>query len=173
MLPELNKIKGIPPGIILKWEIKKRGLKNKDLAIIVNEHPQTISAILKEKRSITPGLSIKLGESFNVDADYFMLLQASYDVKKAGLKNSIHQTPNLRKIRQALFWDTDFNTIDWYKSKRAILKRIFERGNEQEIKEIINFYGFESVKSEVAKIKDSQLHYFDENVKKYIQNDII
>ena len=123
MLPDINRIKGIHPGVILKWEIKKRGLKNKDLASMVNEHAQTISAILKEKRNINPNLSIKLGESLGVDIDYFMLLQASYDVKKLNAKTIEATTPDLSNIRKVLFWDTDYSKIDWMKNKRAIIKR--------------------------------------------------
>ena len=139
MLPDINKIKGIHPGAILKREVKKRGMKNKELALLVNEHAQTISAILKEKRGINPKLSVKLGESLGVDDDYFMILQASYDVKKLNSSSKSINTPDLSKIRKALFWDTDFSKLDWSKNRTSIIKRIFERGNEYEITEILNF----------------------------------
>ncbi len=168
MLPELNKIKGIHPGAILKREIKKRGLKNKDLAFMVDEHAQTISAILKEKRSVNPKLSIRLGEQLGVEEDYFMLLQASYDVKKACLQKSNKLIPNLKLIRTALFWDTDFDKIDWLKNKRAIIKRVFERGNELEISEILNFYGNTEVRHEIQNIGNSYLDSFSKNVAKYL-----
>jgi hypothetical protein len=35
--------------------------------------------------------------------------------------------------------------IDWQKQKKAIIKRIFERGNEMEKKEITRFYGNETI----------------------------
>ncbi len=168
MLPELNKIKGIHPGVILKREIKKRGIKNKDFASMVNEHAQTISAIIKEKRSINPKLSIKLGENLGIDADYFMILQASYDVKHADISEFKNTIPDLNKIRRILFWDTDFDKIDWQKNKRAIIKRIFERGSEIEIKEILNFYGLEIVQKEIANIKESYLPTFVQNVNRYL-----
>jgi hypothetical protein len=31
--------------------------------------------------------------------------------------------------------------IDWEKQKKAVIKRVFERGNEIEKREIIRFYG--------------------------------
>ncbi len=168
MLPDIEKIKGIHPGIVLKREIRKRGLKNKDLALMVGEHAQTISAILKAKRGINPKLSIKLGKTLDVEADYFMLLQACYDVKKEKSNNLERNTPNINKIRKALFWDTDFDKIDWNKYRYAIIKRILERGNKTEISEIISFYGYEIVKAEAKKIKDSYLPTFKQNVEKYI-----
>ncbi len=168
MLPDLNKIKGIHPGAILKREIKKRGLKNKDLASMIDEHAQTISAILKEKRKINPKLSVKLGMELGVEDDYFMLLQASYDVKKISLKEGAEITPNLKNIRKALFWDTDFDKIDWKRNKRAIVKRVFERGNDAEIHEIMSFYGIEEVRKEIRNIGSSYLDSFDKNAAKFV-----
>lgn len=154
MLPELSKIKGIHPGAILSREIKLRGLKKYELAIAVGEHPQTISSILSEKRGINPKLSIRLGQILGIDEDYFMILQASYEVKKLA-KHDKNVTPELNKIRKILFWDTDFNKIDWVRNQSAIIKRIFERGNEMEIKEIISFYGEEAIRIELMKLKGS------------------
>ncbi len=167
MIPEISRIKGIHPGAILKREIKKRGLKNKELAAMVNEHEQTIGAILKEKRSINPNLSIKLGQKLGVENDFFMLLQAGYDVKQAGLEMVKYETPDLKIIRRALFWDTDFDKMDWNNHKRAIIKRIFERGNDEEISEIIRFYGMETIKKELKSVDNSFLPSFDNNLKRF------
>ncbi|MBL4745545.1 MAG: hypothetical protein JKY08_04185 [Flavobacteriaceae bacterium] len=82
------------------------------MAIYIDEHKQPISAILNKRRSINPKLSIKLSKHFNVDNDYFMLLQSSYDVKVAAeLENNI--TPDINTIRRVVFWDTTFDKIDW------------------------------------------------------------
>ncbi len=167
MIPELSKIKGIHPGAILKRELKSRGLKSKELADQLEEHKQTISAILNERRGINAILSIKLGQFFSIEEDYFMLLQASYEVITAQQKTKVITTPKLDNIRKSLFWDTDFAQIDWQQNKRAIIKRIFERGNEQEIVEIISFYGKKNIISELKTIKSSFFSSFQENVEKY------
>lgn len=166
MLPELSKIKGIHPGAVLKREIKLRGLKNYEFANSIEEYPQTISSILKEKRGINPALSIKLGRKLNIEDDYFMLLQASYDVKKAN-KTGQADTPDLKKIRKILFWDTDFDKIDWINNKKAVIRRIFERGNDTEIKEIISFYGIDTVREVISFIKNDYLPSLRENAEKY------
>lgn len=171
MVPEITKIRGIHPGIILKREIKKRGLKNKELASLVNEYAQTISAILNEKRSINPNLSIKLGIKLGIESDYFMILQASYDVKKAESETLKQETPNLKIIRKILFWDTDFDKIDWSKNKKAIIKRIFERGNDKEICEIMSFYGIDTIKKELKNVNYSFLPSFKYNLKRYKINE--
>ncbi len=172
MLPEISKIKGIHPGAILKRELKNQSLKSSELAKSVNEHKQTISAILNEKRSVNPGLSIKLAKHFGVETDYFMHIQASYDIQIALQKNAEKRTPDLKKIRKIVFWDTDFNLLDWEKQKSAIIKRIFERGNDTEIKEIISFYGLSTVKQTIDATKNNFLSAFNENVKKYLIDNI-
>ncbi len=167
MLPEITKVKGIHPGVILKREIQSLGLKNNELASLVNEHPQTIGAILKERRGINPNLSIKLGHQLGVDDDYFMLLQASYDVKKTVDRIISEKTPDLSKIRKALFWDTDFNKIDWVKNQKPVIKRVFERGNDIEISEIISFYGKIAIRRALKGVSNEFLPAFQENIYKY------
>lgn len=106
-----------------------------ELAKSINEYPQTINAITKERREINPKLSIQLGEYFNIDKDYFMLLQASYEVENA-LKD-VKPNPLLGKIRKSLFWVTDFSKIDIIKHKRYVIQRILERRKKTEIQELI------------------------------------
>jgi len=58
-----------------------------------------------------------------------------------------NQRPNLDIIRKSLFWDTDILKIDWQKHYKSVIRRIFERGNDQEKQEITTFYGAEKVNS--------------------------
>lgn len=76
-----------------------------------------------------------------------MVLQAYFDIEQEKKKQAENSHPDLFKIRPILFWDTNMETIDWHKNKKAIITRIFERGNEDEIQEIIRFYGKEDVLS--------------------------
>lgn len=142
MLPDILKIKGVHPGAVLSRELKIRGIESKQFAAAIDVYPQTLSAIRNEKRGINPTLSIKLGKALGVDDAYFMLLQAYYEVeqaRKALLKDD--RKPNMDLIRPILFWDTDIQKIDWQAQQKAVVKRIFERGNDAEIEEIISFYG--------------------------------
>ena len=166
MLPELSKIKGVHPGAILKRALNRQGLKGSELARHVGEHKQTISAILNKRRDINPKLSIKLSQYFDVEEDYFMLLQASHDVKKI-TESELKKTPNLQNFRKVLFWDTSFHKIDWNKNKKAIIMRVLERGNETEINELISFYGKAVISEEIKSIKSGRLPSFEQNVLKY------
>lgn len=163
MLPELRKIKGVHPGAILRRELKTQNLKGSELAEMLNEHKQTISAILNKRRDINPKLSIKLAKRFDVDEDYFMLLQASYDVKMAAMSEP-KNTPNLSKIRSVIFWDTSIDKIDWSKNRNAIIQRVLERGNTDEINEIISFYGKPTILKEIKTMKKSRLPSFEKNI---------
>ena len=44
-----------------------------------------------------------------------------------------------------MFWDTDIQHIDWERQYRAVIQRVFERGNDADKEEIICFYGAEKV----------------------------
>lgn len=166
MLPALNKIKGIHPGALLKRELNIRVLKGSELADSIGEHRQTISAILNKKRDMNPKLSIKLGKEFKVAPDYFMLLQASYDVYKAKEKLRT-SAPDIKKFRKVIFWDTDIEKLNWHKSRRAIIKRVLERGNQQEVEELIAFYGKKVIADELGKIEGRTLPSLDKNIKEY------
>jgi len=110
-------------------------------------------------------LSIKLSRAFGTDKDYFMLLQASYEVKKA--ESEFRVAPNTDIFRKVIFWDTDFDKIDWDKNKSAVIKRVLERGNKKEIEEIISFYGREIISKEIKTMKKSVLPAFEKNIKDY------
>lgn len=166
MLPQLSKIKGIHPGLVLKRELKRNNIRGNDLAIEIGEHKQTISAILNQRRGINPSISIKLAKKFDIDEDYFMLLQASHDVKKA-LMPKAKRIPNIENFRKVLFWDTSIDKIDWTKNKRAVIKRVLERGNENEINEIIAFYGKEEISNEIKTIESSRMLSFRKNAQAF------
>lgn len=168
MLPELQRIKGIHPGAILKRELKKRNIKAIALANEIKEHPQTINAITKERRKINPKLSYKLGNYFNINHDYFMIIQAAFEV--ASFKKSELEmiNPLEGKFRDSIFWDTRIELIDFERNKRSVIQRILERGNSKEIKSLIKIYSLETIKNEITKIKYSFIPKYNENIQKYI-----
>jgi hypothetical protein len=56
------------------------------------------------------------------------------------LKNAIANTsrPNLHK---RLFWDWRCDAIDWQNLYPSIIARVIERGTNEEMEELIRFYG--------------------------------
>ena len=144
MNEQIETLKGIHPGLFLEYELKRRGLKKGAFAHAVNEYPQTIVAIIKGKRKMNTPLAMRIEKQLGLDEGLLMILQVYYDI--ARLKEQKQKLkPDLTVLRPVLFWDTDIYSIDWDKQKRAVIKRVFERGNQQEKDEIMRFYGRKTV----------------------------
>jgi antitoxin HigA-1 len=141
MNQELEILKGIHPGIILDRKIKERKLSKGRFALMINEYPQTLGAITKGKRSMNIALALKIERELNLAEGFLMTLQVFYDIKLEKRRLIDKSRPDLSKLRQGLFWDTDMEKIDWQRQKRAVIQRIFERGNSIEKEEITRFYG--------------------------------
>jgi antitoxin HigA-1 len=145
MKSNVSIIKGIHPGLILERELKKRHLSKGPFALSLEEYPQTLVSITKGKRRMNTNLALKIESALDIEEGYFMTLQLYYDIKEIKKRqNRLH--PDFSKLRRVLFWDTKMESIDWEKQKNAVIKRVFERGNEIEKKEIIRFYEHENVK---------------------------
>ncbi|OFZ04481.1 MAG: plasmid maintenance system antidote protein [Bacteroidetes bacterium RIFOXYC12_FULL_35_7] len=137
-------IKGVHPGFVLDRELKKRKIRKGFFALSLNEFPQTIVSITKGKRKMNTELSLKIETTLGIEEGFFMTLQIFYDINEAKKKLSA-ETPDLKKLRPVLFWDTNLESIDWQRYKTAVVKRVFERGNKIEKNEIIRFYGKEGI----------------------------
>lgn len=144
MKSELKILKGIHPGLVLERELEKRHLRKGAFALSLQEYPQTLTAITKGKRGMNTALALKIEEALGLEEGYFMILQVYYDIAEEKRKLKI-STTSLPKLRRALFWDTKIEKIDWEKQKRAIIKRVFERGNETEKNELIRYYGKKTI----------------------------
>lgn len=134
------KYKGIHPGIVLKRELEKRSLKQRPFAMAIREHPQTLNAITRGKRNLNTALALKIEHQLKLEEGGLAILQTYYDIRKEKEKQH-SKTPDLSLLRKSLFWDTVMSQIDWEKQYKAVIKRVFERGNETEKNEIRRFYG--------------------------------
>ncbi|AJH14322.1 helix-turn-helix transcriptional regulator [Myroides profundi] len=148
--------KGIHPGIILDRELKKRSIKQRPLALLLDEHPQTFNAITKGKRAMPIPLALKVERELGIEEGTFSILQVYYDIAK--VKETEATKPNISLLTPALFWDTDINKINWTKQYKSVILRIFERGNETDKEEIVRFYGEDKV-NEVLRSADNSLQY--------------
>jgi addiction module HigA family antidote len=68
------------PGRILKRELAARGLSANKLALALRVPSGRITAILNEKRAITPETALRLSRFFGNSAQFWMNLQAQYDL---------------------------------------------------------------------------------------------
>mgnify|MGYP006298118785 CR=1 FL=1 len=96
------------------------------------------------------GLALKLENALGLEEGLLMILQVYYEIGQIR-KRVINSTPDLTKLRKVVFWDTNLTTIDWERQYRAVIRRIFERGNSREKKEITRFYGKDKVREVLKK----------------------
>ncbi len=144
MIREINIVKGIHPGLYLEHKIREKHLKKGQLALSVNEYPQTLTTITKGKRDMNTALALKLEKVLGLEEGTLMILQVYYDIRNEKKKLETEK-PDLSKIRPVLFWDTNLHAIEWIRQYKSVIRRVFERGNEQEKKEITRFYGKETI----------------------------
>jgi antitoxin HigA-1 len=82
----------IHPGEILKQEfLRPMGVTGYRLAQALDVNPQTVSDILLKKRGISAELALRLGKVFSMSAEFWMNLQAAYELAdaKKKLRNKI------------------------------------------------------------------------------------
>lgn len=151
MKSNLLKYKGIHPGIVLDRELKKRAIKERPFAFSIGEHPQTLNKITAGKRNITIALALRIERALKLTEGTLSLLQTYYNIEKEKKKEM--ESPDLSLIRNSLFWDTDVQNINWNKQARAVIERIFEKGNDDEKNEITRFYGTAKVNQTIRTIR--------------------
>jgi addiction module HigA family antidote len=135
--------KGIQPGKIINQRLKQLHLSQRAFARTINEHSQSINAIIMGRRSFTTELSIKIERALGYEEGFLLALQAYYNVaefKRNEANASLKGVPNIRK---SIFWDSNFDVLDWGRYRSAVIQRVLERGNEAEKIEIARFYGMD------------------------------
>jgi hypothetical protein len=104
---------------------------------------------------------------------FFYQLQTNYEIFVATSRLSELPTPDTSKYRKALFWDTDFKTLDWQRNSAWIIQRVFEYGNRSEIEETIRFYGKKKITKVLHAIKSTwNSENRENNIKKYLGHEI-
>ncbi len=141
MRADINKYIGIQPGKIIGRELKKRGLSQRAFATIIGEHSQTLNAIIKGRRSMTVEQSYKLEKELGYDEGDLAMLQTRYDYAELKRRLENERYPGRPDIRRGIFWDVDFDKIEWGHHKEWVIDRVMSRGSEDEKKEIARFYG--------------------------------
>jgi len=139
-------IKGIHPGKFIERELNKKNLTQRALAEETAIPFQTINAIIAGRRNLTIEQALKVDEALGFEEGFFAILQTHYDIKQYREKELANLYAEAPCIRKSLFWDVDFDKINWEKYKDAIIKRVFERGSKEEIEEIKRFYSVSLIK---------------------------
>ena len=63
-------------------------------------------------------------------------------------------------LAKRIFWDTDFNKLDYEKNANSIIERVFDRGDIDDLRQVRRFYGDEKVIEALTSAK----YLFDETI---------
>ena len=148
MRSEIDMYKGIRPGKIVGLELQERNLSQRAFAAASDEHKQTLNAVITGRRKLTVEMALKIEKALGYDEGFLLTLQAYYEIAEYKNRKANESVRGAPAIRRMLFWDTDFDKIDWGRSKESILERVMERGDENEKQEIARFYGMDRAELE-------------------------
>ena len=102
-MPE-NKLRPVHPGEILREEyLEPLGLSANELSLALRVPANRIGDILKERRGITPNTALRLARYFGTDAQSWLNLQSSYELKVAKNKDSEKIERDVRPMMAAAF----------------------------------------------------------------------
>lgn len=98
-----NRIRPIHPGEILKEEyLAPIGMSATQLAKSLGVPVNRITQILRHTRSITADTAIRLSRFFKTSPEFWMNLQATYDLREAQGKISLHQINKIMPINLSI-----------------------------------------------------------------------
>ncbi|WP_390349816.1 HigA family addiction module antitoxin [Alistipes shahii] len=141
MKSRIDILKGIHPGKLIDRDLKKRNLSQRSFAASIGEHSQTLNAIITGRRNLTVEMALKIEQAFEYDEGFLLTLQAFYEIAEYKNRMKSRSIDGVPAIRRSLFWDADFDSIDWGRYKDAVIARVAERGSDAEKAEIARFYG--------------------------------
>jgi HTH-type transcriptional regulator/antitoxin HigA len=125
-----------PPGEYLKEELVERGWTQEELASIIGRAPIVISQIISGKRGITPETAQAIGAALGTSAMFWMNLDASYRLWRAG--------PAPSRIRE------EASVRERY-PVREMLKRGWLKGSENPNvlkQQVLGFFGIKEIDEE-------------------------
>lgn len=136
---DIRKYINIHPGRIIEKKLASMHISQSELATRVCVTPQELNSIIKGRRNIPTKLSLRIEKELSIEEGFLSHLQLLNSIEKIK-KESLPQMapPNIRRI---LFWDTDFDEINWGYSKKFVIKRVHQYGTLREIQTINEYYG--------------------------------
>ena len=84
------------------------------------------------------------------DGCFLLLRLAFHHLKLSNMTDKLtaptSKKPNSKPdLPKWLFWEYDYNTIDWQAGYNIVIERVLDRGTDLELDELIRFYGRDKV----------------------------
>ncbi len=128
----------VPPGEILAEEIEARGMTQRELAARLGRPPQVINEIIRGKKAITPDTAIGLCQVLDIEASYWMNLEADYQMTLA------------RERSQAAMSEQE-QWLSQYPVRELIKRGWIEAGRDRasRVRALMSFLGVASIEPRV------------------------
>lgn len=142
MLTLLHSLKGTHPGKLIGHELSKRKIRQNAFAQTLGIHAQQLNAIVSGRRRIGPALALQIERELDLEEGFLYLLQGLYELEQSKEKTPrpVSMQPDRTRFREALFWDTRIEGIDWERQREAVLQRVARYGTPEEILYFSQFY---------------------------------
>ncbi len=133
-------LKGTHPGRVIGYDIKKNHTSQHALAAGIGVSKQMINAVIAGRRDLSVELALKIERELGYDEGFLAQLQTLFDIEKVKREWSKEQYKTAPNIRRNLFWDYNFDNLDWGRYRKAVIHRVLTRGTQDEQREIARYY---------------------------------
>lgn len=132
----IEKYKEIHPGRIINRELRKRDISQRDFAASIGEHSQTLNAVITGRRNLTTEMAIKFEQLLGYEEGFLLTLQVFHPIAEYKNRLAAGSVNGVPIVRRVLFWDADFDTVDW----GAMFFGTWRRGGECTSSVISSFF---------------------------------
>ena len=73
----------VHPGMMIKPELKERGISQKDFAMMIGVQASHLSEVLNGKRALTTDLAVKIESAIGLPAKVLLSAQTQYELESA------------------------------------------------------------------------------------------
>ena len=73
----------VHPGMMIKPELKERGISQKDFATMIGVQASHLSEVLNGKRALTTDLAVKIESAIGLPAKVLLSAQTQYELESA------------------------------------------------------------------------------------------
>lgn len=93
------------PGVVVREELRERGISQKDFAVQTGLQPTHLNEIIKEKRSINMDIAIAFEKALGISAQTWMNLQNGYeyDVKAISARDKANAEASLKEAAYKVY----------------------------------------------------------------------
>lgn len=87
---EIGPAASLHPGVMLKAELKERGIKQREFAEKIGMRPSHLSSLLHGARNITPQLAARIESVLHIPASVWLNLQGNYKLDMLRTSDVVH-----------------------------------------------------------------------------------